>query len=466
MLAFIENLMRNTKALQKIYYSIPLPLMAVALNLRAYPLSRLRYSKETFKHLDVLMERDTWNREKLRSFVEEQQEIIRKTSESIPFYEKIAKKSSSINDFPILTREEVKRHSSDMVTTNKESLIKVFTSGSSGSGLTVYYNNDTYLLYWAYMMKHKLWANVNPRDWRLTFFGARVVPLERNTTPFWIKNIFDKQYLISIFHISDDNSAHYIKFLEDHQGMVLEGFPTVLYLIARYVKALKGKLEFSAVFSTGEPIYPFMKKEMEEAFGCKVYDSYGMTELGGFIYECEEGGYHVLTDYGSLEIIRENGDRADINEEGYFVWTGFINKAMPFIRYKIGDKGMWKEGECLCGRAYPLVKPTITRDSDYLETPGGKLLSPRAVNQVLKDKVSFKACQFIQISCNEVVVRIVPDNSGEFREDLDNVKKAIKSMMGEGISVDEEIADAPLRRGNQGKIPLIISKTTLDNIRP
>jgi phenylacetate-coenzyme A ligase PaaK-like adenylate-forming protein len=26
-------------------------------------------------------------------------------------------------------------------------------------------------------------------------------------------------------------------------------------------------------------------------------------------------------------------------EEGFFVWTGFLNRAMPLIRYRIGDRG-------------------------------------------------------------------------------------------------------------------------------
>ena len=194
-----------------------------------------------------------------------------------------------------------------------------------------------------------------------------------------------------------------------------------------------------------------MRKEIEEAFGAKIYDSYGMTEWAGFILECEKGGYHVLTDYGYLEILKDSGEPVGKGEEGYLVWTGFINKAMPFIRYKIGDKGIWQEGGCSCGRPFPLIKPTLTRDSDYLMSRSGRLLSPRAINQVLKDKVSFKACQFIQENDDKIIVRVVPDMSKNFKKELEGVKKALSEMVGDGVFIVEEVAKEPLRRGSQGK---------------
>ena len=464
MITKIENFLRNSKFIQKIYNYAPLPLAGAILNLRAIPLVKLRYSEKTFVYLDKLMERDQWTYNKLIDFVEEQLTNIINISKGIPYYKEYAEKAETINDFPILGRDEVKEHYLSLINPQCKSPIKLFTSGSSGSGLPVFYDRETYLHNWAYAMKHFMWAGVNPRDWRISFFGSRVISTERNNPPFWIRNHFEHQYMVSIFHISEKNAGHYVNFLEKHQGLVLEGFPTVLYLVAQYVKTLKGKLEFKAVFSTGEPLYPFMRKEIEEAFGAKAYDSYGMTECAGMIKECDQGGYHVLLDCGYLEVLKENLEPASSGEEGYLVWTGFANSSMPFIRYRIGDRGMWESGTCTCGRPYPLVKPTITRDSDYLVTRSGKLLSPRAINQVLKDKVSFKACQFIQKEKDDIVVRIVPNKSNDFRRELDEVKKNLKEIICEDVHIEEEIADEPIRRGSQGKIPLIISKITFPNI--
>ena len=458
MITQFENFLRNTKSLQHIYYSMPEPIMALIMNLRALPLVKLRYSRETFKLLDKLMERDVWTYEKLESYVQEQLRNIIDLAKVIPFYKKNVNKFLSILDFPVLSRDIIKNNYVSMINPEEKHLLNFFTSGTSGSGLPVFYDKDAYILNWAYHLKQLLWAHVHPRDWRISFYGSRIFSQEKGKPPFWLKNSFEHQYLTSIFHISDQNARHYVNFLSEHQGIVLEGFPTVLYLIARYVKSLKGRLTFKAVFSTGEPLYPHIRHEIEEAFGTKVYDSYGMTELAGLILECEKGGHHILLDNGLLEILRENGEATNPGEEGYLTWTGFSNKAMPLIRYKIGDKGIWEGKSCSCGKPYPLVSPTVTRDSDYLITPSGRLFSPRAVNQVLKDKISFKACQFVQENENEVILRVVPDKTKNFGKDIEDAKLGLSKILGQNVVITEEIAEEPVRRGNHGKIPLIISK--------
>lgn len=464
MIAQLENMMRNVKSLRRFYYSLPVPVMRVLLNLRAYPLVRMRYAKETFLWLDKLLERDEFTSEQLDDFVEEQISKITEIAKSIPYYQNYLNNDQTLKTLPVLTRESVRKNYEHLLNRQRKSLVRVFTSGSSGSGVPVYYDREAYLLNWAYLMKQRIWAKVDPRELRITFYGARIITPARDKPPFWIKNHLENQYLMSIFHFSEKYAPHYIRFLEKKQGLVLEGFASVLYLVAQYVKELKGQLQFKAIFSTGEPMYPFMRKEVEEAFGAKVYDSYGMTEWAGLILECEKGGYHVLTDYGRLEILDEENVSVPVNEEGYMTWTGFTNAAMPFIRYKIGDKGIWKRGACSCGKPYPLVQPTITRVSDFVITPSGKVLSPRAINQVLKDKVTFKACQFIQNSQSELIVRVVPDKAADYRAELDELKRSVAAIVGDDVIVEEEIADQPIRRGTQGKIPFIISKVNYENL--
>jgi phenylacetate-CoA ligase len=431
--------------------------MQLLLNLRAIPLVKLRYSKDMFRYLDGLMLRDSWSYEELMDFVKKEVSHIMKTSKMVPYYKGFSRNGSSIESFPVLSRTTVKSEYSSLINEHRKPELKLFTSGSTGSGLPVFYDHETYMINWAYRMKQLKWAKVDPREWRITFFGSRVVPLQNDSPPFWMTNHPEHQYMASIFHISDKNATHYVKFLENHQGLVVEGFPTVLYMISQYIRSLKGKLHFKAVFSTGEPLYQYMRESIEDAFGAKVFDCYGMTECAGLILECEKGGHHVMLDYGYLEILRENGEQADIGEEGYMTWTGLINKVMPFIRYRIGDRGIWEHAKCPCGRPYPLVKPTITRDSDYLVTSSGRLLSPRAVNQVLKDKVSFKACQFIQEKTDEIVIRIVPDASGSVNREISEVRRELEKMVGRGVVIGELIEKEPLRRGSQGKIPLIVS---------
>jgi hypothetical protein len=82
------------------------------------------------------------------------------------------------------------------------------------------------------------------------------------------------------------------------------------------------------------------------------------------------------------------------------------------------------------------------------------------LNQVLKNRVSFQSCQFVQMKSNEIIIRVVPDRMRDYQSDLDEVRKSLIEMVGTEMSIQEEIAQEPLRRGSQGKIPLILSNIT------
>ena len=45
-----------------------------------------------------------------------------------------------------------------------------------------------------------------------------------------------------------------------------------------------------AIFTDGEPIYPFLREKLEAAFAVKLHNTYGNTELCGLIQQCEAGG--------------------------------------------------------------------------------------------------------------------------------------------------------------------------------
>ena len=60
-----------------------------------------------------------------------------------------------------------------------------------------------------------------------------------------------------------------------------------------------------AVFTSGEPLYPWIRQKIEAAFRCEVFDSYGMTEYCGAIQQCAAGQMHLIPEFGFLEILDE-----------------------------------------------------------------------------------------------------------------------------------------------------------------
>jgi len=98
--------------------------------------------------------------------------------------------------------------------------------------------------------------------------------------------------------------------------------------------------------------------------------------------------------------------------------------------------------------------PTITRDSDTLRCPDGRLFSPRALNQCLKGATSLRFCQLLHERPGHVLIRGVASSPDSYA-DLMEIQKRLQKVLGQQFLVTATLADAPIVRAG-GKIPLII----------
>lgn len=472
----IESKIRQRLSnLQTIYDYMPYSIQNLLTTIRGIPLAKMRYQKLFWKCLENLINRENWSSGEMENYQNEKfRSLLKYCYENVPFYYEVFKeKNLKPDDFkniydlkklPIITREKLYNNWNKFISTSVSDgkKIKVFTSGTSGSGLPVVYDEIALVKNWAFRARQKIWANSNPREWRISLYGSKIVPFKRKRPPYWTYNYLEKQILMSIFHLSENNKKHYINFLKSHKNLLLEGFPTVLFTLSGFLTEEGIRMPMKAVFTDGEPLYSYMRDRIKSAFTSDIYDHYGMTEWVGLIQECEKGKHHLISDYGILEILDEESNPVSQDEEGYFVWTGLTNSVMPLIRYRIGDKGMWsKERKCQCGRPFPLVNPTITRESDNIISQDGRILSPRAINQVLKNKTAFKSCQFIQKRIDFIIIRIVPRNSNYFKE-AEKVKSELMKILGKTINISIKKAERVIQY-DSGKIPLIISKLKVSN---
>lgn len=461
----LEPLIRaNLTRLQKLYDRAPAPALNLLTSARGWFLTRIRYSPESRAFLDQLRGHENWTAADIAAHqMRSLREIIAHARASVPFYKDYPRadivRLEDLRRLPVLSRETVRQNQEAFFSdrTPPHRCIRAGTTGTTGANLKVAYTEQLARENWAFLLRQWAWAGIAPREPRITFFGARVVPAQRTKPPFWTVNRPERQTLASIFHLSDRTAPDYLRLLEKHSGQVLEGFPSVLGMIADFALHTCRSIPMRVVFTSGEPLYADVRAKIERAFQTRVFDSYGMTEYCGQIQECERGQMHLIPEYGFLEILDENDLPAGPDQEGHFVWTGFLNRAMPLIRYRIGDRGRWQTGTpCGCGRAFPRVVPTITRESDILLSVDGRRFSPRALNQLLKESTSLRFCQFIHDRPERVVVRAVASN-GNAAEDMMQIRARLQELLGSRMKVTAELALAPLVRAG-GKIPLIVNQ--------
>jgi len=140
----------------------------------------------------------------------------------------------------------------------------------------------------------------------------------------------------------------------------------------------------------GEPggSVPATRKRMEDAWGAKVYDQAGSTEIGHWGWECRyQCGLHVneafylaeIEDVDTGELITEPGRR------GKMVITTFDRLAQPCIRFDSKDVIEWSAIEkCECGRTFRLIRGGVMGRADDITKVKGVLLAPAAIEEVVR----------------------------------------------------------------------------------
>jgi phenylacetate-CoA ligase len=144
------------------------------------------------------------------------------------------------------------------------------------------------------------------------------------------------------------------------------------------------------ITSAGEPggSIPATRKRMEDAWGAKVYDQVGSTEIGHWGYECRfQAGLHVNEGFFLVEIEDvETGNPIDKpGKKGKMVATNLSRMAQPCIRFDVKDIIQWNERPCDCGRTFRLLEGGVQGRADDITKVKGVLLSPAAIEEVVRD---------------------------------------------------------------------------------
>lgn len=136
-----------------------------------------------------------------------------------------------------------------------------------------------------------------------------------------------------------------IRFLLDHDATVVCCTPTYALHLAETANRDTIDLKQTAIHTlivAGEPggAIPATRARIEAAWGARVIDHYGMTEIGPVAVEsCHSpGGLDVLEEMYIAEVIDpETQGPAESGQVGELVLTNLGRVGSPLIRYRTGD---------------------------------------------------------------------------------------------------------------------------------
>ena len=224
-------------------------------------------------------------------------------------------------------------------------------------------------------------------------------------------NYFNNINLDKIWQIHPEEEEYdYKDLFSDIKPDILYGNPHLLCSMARTIKEEKIELvNPKIIISSFEMLDCVSRSLLEEAFDCKVYDVYGMSEIGDVAWECPNGGYHINEDYVVVEIVNDDGVPV-FEEEGNIVVTSLYNYPMPIIRYLTGDRGIMTTDECECGRKTMKLHKVLGRNVDIIALKSGKKVSPYELMDVM-NKNNVGQFQFVLAVQNTIKVKYVNEIS-------------------------------------------------------
>lgn len=395
--------------------------------------------------------------------------LVRHCYDSVPYYRRLMDEGGisadgiqsleDIKKFPIIDKKEVLKAGDSIVSTRypKWTLRKGRTGGSTGTPLIMYRTLFSLGTEHAFARRQWDWAGVGLREKSAWIFQRVVARQEEKNPRLYDYDPFLRELTLSAYHCSADTALDYAKRIKEHDIKVVVGYPSAVYLIAKTCLNAGFKLDLRVVISTWEAMTEQMRKTIVEAFGCKIFDFYGSGERIVAIHKCEQGSYHIVPEYGYTELIPIEGCGADHYK---IVATGFWNKAMPLIRYDIGDVVYKPAGcSCNCGRAFDVVDSVIGKEGDVIRSPSGVQLGVTAVVQILYTiggTNNVLETQFVQDALDHVTVEYVPGHYFT-EEDLVNMKNCAVKFLPSDLKIDFKQVEA-VKRTPMGKIRAIVSQ--------
>jgi phenylacetate-CoA ligase len=452
------------------YERSPIPVQDFMTTLYGYLLKRRKYGEHFREYFRLLRESQWYDEERLKEIQNDKLRVlVRHAYDTVPYYRRLFDRvglnpshiqtTEDLTKVPILEKETVRTSWKEFISKSypRAKTVVCHTSGTTGKPITVFVSQNCFEREHAFRWIHYSWANVFRGAPAATIAGHPVVPIAQKGPPFWRLNRAENQMIFSSQHISRHSLPHYAEALYRFHPEMIHGYPSSIFLIARYlVESGFPAIRPRAVFTASETLLDSQREMIERAFGCKVFNWYGNTELVAHATECENGGMHVQILHSVFEMVDRDGWPVREGSEAIILGTGLENFAMPLIRYRVGDIACPASGRCHCGRGYPLVERIFGRVEDYVVTPEGRYVG--RLDHVFKQALKVKEAQLIQEEPDLLKVRLVKD-LGYSETDTRSIIKGLKERLGSSVRYEFDFLDEIPRERN-GKFRFVINKVT------
>jgi phenylacetate-CoA ligase len=284
----------------------------------------------------------------------------------------------------------------------------VHTSGSTGLNFVV--KEDAYTAGWyraAFLLMLE-WAG-----WRIGEPHVQTGMTLHRSLDRRIKDALMRCHYVSAFDLTDRHLDRTLALLEQKGIEHLWGYSSSLYFLARRAAEVGWNRPLRSIVTWGDNLYSWYRATVEQAFRCRVFDTYGCGEGVQVSAQCGHGAHYHIFDLDTIvEFVNDDGAPAEQSEPANLLLTRLHPGPMPLIRYRVGDMGIQgRKRSCECGRGFGLMQDIEGRDTDVVYTPLGNRLIVEFFNGILDDYPEVECFLVVQEELESIVLTLVPTSA-------------------------------------------------------
>jgi phenylacetate-CoA ligase len=369
--------------------------------------------------------------------------------ESIPTEELTSVKE--IVKLPLLRKDDLRNDLQSHM--NPKPVLGFWHGTTGGTSGKLDFARDLRSLHYEYALYDRLYdfAGGKQKVKKARFSNVPITETTSHTPPFWMEVSKMNQLQCSIYHLDENSFGAYLQAIAEYGADIGTGYAFLWHRLAE--EALEHKddrLKLRAVVPDSEGMTEEQKRMVEKAFDCRVYQTYGTSEVGMIAVQCEQGHYHIL-DRVHVEVVDDQGEPVPDGTDGEIVVTDLWSTDAPFLRYCPEDRGVLQSSGCPCGWQGPYLEKLTGRVRDYIVTAEGRKVNHTA--RIMEGIPGVRVFQYIQDEPGQLHIRI------EIREGFDPVEmkwvhKNARKMIGE-MRITWEVVEQ-IEKSPSGKIKTVI----------
>jgi len=280
-----------------------------------------------------------------------------------------------------------------------------------------------------------------------------------------IKDFIMKRYRFSLIDLSESGFENFLKIFSTKNFDYLYGYTNTLLMFAKFLSSKKKILKninrsLKYCIVTAELLTENNRKILEESFGIPVINEYGASEVGIIGFDSPSGKM-LFSD----ETLTVDSISIDSNNYENLIVTNLNNKAMPFIRYNIGDLVTINDNPEK--NQNKIISNIIGRQNDMICLPDGRKLPGFSIVKpfdylLFENTYPFlnKITEFIfrQNNDNEIILDLVI-RSKLAKNEIEILRNFVLHELKNKINVKINIVDE-IKKQKSGKLKQFISEIT------